>query len=1228
MSNTVVGFTIQIDGVNSINQLNAEIKQTKEAMNALDLSTEQGNKEFQELSQTLGKLTATQKGLKKAQDDVNKSFLPEKSLGAYDQASAKLNKLRKEFKNAALDGSKSAAELDKLQKEIQKLDKTLKKVDGQVGQFQRNVGNYPKTFARLTRSLNQAIPGFEAFSSQLRDSEGRLSTFGKALIGGFLAFQAVNLIGRAIGQLDEFNKKITETRNTVQTFSNAYGEDLDRMTASTTALANTFDTDAKTISEAAQSLSQNLGISFEDALGRLEGTLVEGRGDVDTYLNKIKEMPEAFSEASAGTTEVEKANRRLLDSNKELAASQVAIAEEAAAVGNEFKVISNTVMTNVITVFVKLYNVFKPLFTAIYELGSAIFGLMGSFLSLFSGGNKAVSLIDIFTNALKLVIVPITFVINALTSWYNLLKFLSPVLNVVVAAIVGYRVAIIASTVATRAQAFAMGVYNGVMKLFTSFTKGATTAAKGFNAAIKANPIGLLIGAASAATAALSTMGSTVDDEQKKLEELAKKEKAAADAAQRRTNAYQNNLLAIEKTFQDSKKANDLALADGTKSEEDAAEESVRISKIRINALLQANKDQLADNMSKSLMGIAITEGENEAILQSNAQLQAELGQLDVEAAKIATKRRKDKEEKDAEAEQIRKDKLKKFNEIKENFLKQEEDAERKSLALLADLRAKYLDEQIKNIKDDQERQLKEIQVGAERQIEALDEQLKNFQDENKERDKEQLKAIEEVTILYGAKSKEVLELEKKRVEAQEEFAKDEKEIKTDIENVKVEITKQAEIQSAEVRAEFRQEELDKAMEQIEKLKDFRQFALDSEIDFITDGYELRNLKNEEALNKSLILEKDAKAREQLIRLAAEQEAIDKIAELRNQIQALNDAELELLDENKELKVDISQEERDKILLSRQKLFTELSEIEKKQTEDVEKNAEEQRKIKQDQFEQILGYFSEGLDLLSQFFDVANERQQAAFDADIERSQQRQEYLQAELDNSFGLRRRYFQQQLDAEIANQQKIEKAKEELEKKAAKQRKAIAIIESLINTALAISKANTLIPPANIPAMIAAGIIGAAQTALIAAQPLAEGGVVGKLGDEIVQFADGGRVTSKGNIKPLSNGDNVLATLKTGEVVLNQDQQRRIGYSTLKAARIPNFAMGGVVGAPSGFLQDSLNKVNEEQNRFKVMQDLVLETQGRIDRLQVVYTASTDDDVEKGRNERKEIRATASF
>jgi hypothetical protein len=222
---------------------------------------------------------------------------------------------------------------------------------------------------------------------------------------------------------------------------------------------------------------------------------------------------------------------------------------------------------------------------------------------------------------------------------------------------------------------------------------------------------------------------------------------------------------------------------------------------------------------------------------------------------------------------------------------------------------------------------------------------------------------------------------------------------------------------------------------------------------------------------------------------------------------------------------------------------------------------------------------------------------------------------------------------LNAEVSNLQAIEKAKEEARKRDAKRQKAIAIIQATINGALAVTNILATTPKADFG--IASAILialavatTAAQIATIAAQPLADGGVVGKLNGDIVQFASGGRVTSRGNIKPLSNGDNVLATLKTGEVVLNKEQQGRIGYSTLKAARIPNFAMGGVVGAPSGFLQDSLNRAGEEQNRFKVMQDLVMETQGRIDRLQVIYTASTDDDVEKGRSERKEIRATASF
>ena len=184
-------------------------------------------------------------------------------------------------------------------------------------------------------------------------------------------------------------------------------------------------------------------------------------------------------------------------------------------------------------------------------------------------------------------------------------------------------------------------------------------------------------------------------------------------------------------------------------------------------------------------------------------------------------------------------------------------------------------------------------------------------------------------------------------------------------------------------------------------------------------------------------------------------------------------------------------------------------------------------------------------------------------------------------------------------------------------------MAIIQSLIATALAIAKANP-----NIPLMILAGITGAAQTAAIAAQPLATGGVVGKLNGEIVQFAGGGVVKSKGNIKPLTNGDNVLATLKTGEVVLNREQQNRIGYSTLKSAKIPGFAAGGVVGAPTSLISESNMVAAEQRQQFTAFQDTVAAINGRVDRLQVVYTASTDYDVELSRQDKKTIKANASF
>ena len=77
-------------------------------------------------------------------------------------------------------------------------------------------------------------------------------------------------------------------------------------------------------------------------------------------------------------------------------------------------------------------------------------------------------------------------------------------------------------------------------------------------------------------------------------------------------------------------------------------------------------------------------------------------------------------------------------------------------------------------------------------------------------------------------------------------------------------------------------------------------------------------------------------------------------------------------------------------------------------------------------------------------------------------------------------------------------------------------------------------------------------------------ADGGLV----ENVDGFANGGLsgtlITSRMG-KPIrrSNGDNLLATVKTGEVILNQRQQSALGgANTFRKIGVPGFANGGMI------------------------------------------------------------------
>jgi hypothetical protein len=112
-------------------------------------------------------------------------------------------------------------------------------------------------------------------------------------------------------------------------------------------------------------------------------------------------------------------------------------------------------------------------------------------------------------------------------------------------------------------------------------------------------------------------------------------------------------------------------------------------------------------------------------------------------------------------------------------------------------------------------------------------------------------------------------------------------------------------------------------------------------------------------------------------------------------------------------------------------------------------------------------------------------------------------------------------------------------------------------------------------------------------------AEGGLVGFAGGGL----SGTKITSGMGI-PIRrrNGDNLLATVKTGEVILNQRQQAMLGgSSTFSRIGVPGFANGGMIvpdiTSPNFDLMESFKnmqlvvsavEITNVQNRLKVMED----------------------------------------
>lgn len=189
-----------------VQKFNKAIKETEVSLEVLNKTKKQQTDIQQKINllqteegKSLAALNLQLQNQRKVTKEQMKDRLGLTSL--YEKESARLNTLRKKYKDIVLAQGASSKSARKLRVEVGKLDSKLKRVDAAAGQFQRSVGNYGKAFGkfggliRSTAAAFGAVGGIYLFANAIREAFKVVKEFEKsnATLSGVLQLEGVEM---------------------------------------------------------------------------------------------------------------------------------------------------------------------------------------------------------------------------------------------------------------------------------------------------------------------------------------------------------------------------------------------------------------------------------------------------------------------------------------------------------------------------------------------------------------------------------------------------------------------------------------------------------------------------------------------------------------------------------------------------------------------------------------------------------------------------------------------------------------------------------------------------------------------------------------------------------------------------------------------------------------------------------------------------------------------------
>lgn len=469
------------------------------------------------------------------------AIITNKITGEYKRQSTLLTILRTRFKDLAAQNKGNTAEAKKLLREVTKLDAKLKQIDATVGQNQRSVGNYRLAlgglragFIRVAQAAGLTLGVFGAFRvirssiSIVRDFEKQNAVLAGVLdttrenisaltddairLGSITAKTATEVTGLqiALSRLGFAENEIIDLTEPLINGSIALNAELDETAQLVGAMVNTFDdfstADAPAIIDQLTAATQKSALQFESlntALPIVAGAANAAGIPFTKLVALLGKLSDAGIDASMSATSlrnifIESAGQGL-DFNEileKIKGSQDKLTSSFDEFGKRAAVPAAVLAQNIDSV--------KELDEVLLAAGGTAERVAKVQLATLDGA------ILLLTSAWEGLILDLndggTFISGPLTSAIRFLtenlRTILLVITGLVASFIAFKLAVAATNAIQKANIITTRIWGSITAIATGKIKLATIAQRAFNLVAKANPIGLLVGALTAAAIA------------------------------------------------------------------------------------------------------------------------------------------------------------------------------------------------------------------------------------------------------------------------------------------------------------------------------------------------------------------------------------------------------------------------------------------------------------------------------------------------------------------------------------------------------------------------------------------------------------------------------------------------------------------------------------------------------------------------------------------------------